>query len=383
MSDISISFPPWMTAWFLLGEAPPFTTLVLISLAAAFLFGRSTHRTRPVHWLKLTLVIVGGLWLGGISFWAAGLVDRIKTDIYQAQHHYRLDKAVILAGIEIPKGSWISIDEEGIPYAIEAAEDAAVPIDGALWRGEIRLIASHTHKTSDRWMIKSATLAADAIIQGIPCRTGTLVEFSEYGGYIQHCTLTQRTDVTAEIDDGQGGKSTKDVGCAADRDVWLRTSERRLLERCVLAETATIGTVACAGGKEIGLSGDGLDACTLASAQRLGPFDLSGGTLVGFSRGHLDRLEMPPTSAPLAISGIDVPPGAVVSLCDQSWGIEWLSVPEDSYVAIGGVKLTGRMNFDCGKFEYGTLFETTVLGDRRLSRGVMVSYDDVFRPSSR
>jgi hypothetical protein len=42
--------------------------------------------------------------------------------------------------------------------------------------------------------------------------------------------------------------STKDLACAADRDVWLRTFERRLLERCVLAETATIGMVACAGG---------------------------------------------------------------------------------------------------------------------------------------
>src|SRR5215475_14326083 len=104
MSDISLSFPPW---------------------------------------LKWTLAIVGGLWLGGISFWAAGLVDQVKTDIYQAQHHYRLDKTAVLAGIEIPKGSWVSIDEDGLPYAIEAAEGTVVPIDGALWRGDIRFISPH------------------------------------------------------------------------------------------------------------------------------------------------------------------------------------------------------------------------------------------------
>jgi len=114
MSDISISFPRWMIAWFLLGEATPFITLVLMGLAATFFFSRGTARVRRVRWLKWALGVVGGLWLGGISFWAAGLVDQIKTDIYQAQHHYRLDNATVLAGIEIPRGSWISLDEEGV-----------------------------------------------------------------------------------------------------------------------------------------------------------------------------------------------------------------------------------------------------------------------------
>jgi hypothetical protein len=153
-------------------------------------------------------------------------------------------------------------------------------------------------------------------------------------GDLQHCTLTKRTDVPAEIDEGQGGKTTKDVSCAQDRDVWLRTFERRLLERCVLAETATIGMIACAGDKEIALSGHGLDTCILASAQRVGPLDLSAGTLVHFSQGRVEKLELPPTSEPLSVSGIDLPPGTVVGLCDQSWDVEWLSVPEDSYVTM-------------------------------------------------
>jgi hypothetical protein len=162
MSDISISFPPWVIAWFLLGEATPFITLVLMSLAAAFFFSRGAGHTRREHWLKWTFAIVGGLWLGGISFRAAGLVDQIKTDIYQARHHYRLDNSTVLAGIEIPKGSWISVDEEGMLYGIETAQGAVVSIDGALWRGDIRLIPSHNRTTSDRGIIKSATLAADA-----------------------------------------------------------------------------------------------------------------------------------------------------------------------------------------------------------------------------
>jgi hypothetical protein len=288
-----------------------------------------------------------------------------------------------LAGIEIATGSWVSIDEEGLLYAIETAEGAVVSIDGALWRGDIRLISPHNRKTADRGMIKSATLAEDATIQGIPCRAEMPVEFSEYGGDLQHCTLMKRADLPAEVDGGQGGKVTKNVSCATNRDVWLRTFERRLLERCVLAETTAIGMIACAGGKELTLSDVGLDTCTLASAQRLGPFGLSAGSLVHFGQGRLARIEMPPTSEQFSISGIDLPPGTVVGLCDQSWDVEWLSVPEDSYVTIAGIKLTGRMNFDCGRFEYGTLFEATVLGSRQLARGAAISSDDLSRPSSR
>jgi hypothetical protein len=151
----------------------------------------------------------------------------------------------------------------------------------------------------------------------------------------------------------------------------------------MLAETATIGTVACAGGNEIVLSGDGLDTCTLATAQRVGPFGLSAGTLVHFGEGRLERLEMPSTSEPLSISGIDLPPGTVVGVCERSWDVEWLSVPEDSYVTVAGIKLTGRINFDCGRFEYGTLFKATSLGSRQLQRGAAVSPHDLFRPSSR
>jgi len=381
MSDISISFPPWMTAWFLLGEATPVITLVMIGLVAAFLVGRG--RIRHVGWLKWTLAIVGVLWLGGISFWAAGFVDQIKTEIYRARHHYRLDKATALAGIEIPSGSWVSVDEEGVPYRIETAGDAVVSIDGALWRDAILLMPLRNRTASDRGTIKSATLAEDATIQGVPCRAGTLVEFFEFGGGLEHCTLTQRTDVPAEIPGDQGGKSTKDLPCAMEQEVWLRFSERRLLERCVLAETATVGIVGCAGGKEIVLSGDGLDSCTLASAQPVGPFDLPAGTLVKFTRERLDRFDLPPISLPVAISGIMLPSGTIVRLCDDSWELDWADVPEDKSVAIAGVKLTGRMNFDCGKFQSGILFEDASLLGRRLPRGAVISSEDVLHSSSR
>src|ERR1700736_4425679 len=113
MSDISISFPPWMVAWFLLGEATPLITLALAGLLVAFLLNRGSGRIGLLRWLKLGLAVTGGVWLAGISFWVAGLVDQIRTDIYQAQHHYRLEKATNVAGLDIPTGIVISVDEEG------------------------------------------------------------------------------------------------------------------------------------------------------------------------------------------------------------------------------------------------------------------------------
>jgi hypothetical protein len=189
--------------------------------------------------------------------------------------------------------------------------------------------------------------------------------------------------VAAEIADADGGMIAEDLACAENRDIGFRIFGHRLLERCVLADRATVGSIACAGGEEIELSGDGLDACSLAAAQRVGPFDLAAGTRVRFTRGWLSDIEMPLASASLAVSDLVLPPGTTVALCDRSQEIEYLEVPDDRYVAVAGVKLTGRMNFDCGRFRYGSLFENTVLRGRLLPRHALVSREDVFGTSAR
>jgi len=348
--------------------------------------GGSGHDPRSLgllRCLKWALAIVGTVWIAGVSYWAFGLADQILTDIYQAQHHYRLAKATIIAGIALPQGSWVFVDEEGRLYEIDTKAGARVSIDGALWQGEIRLIPEAARTASDRGIIESATLAADAVIQGTPCRTGKLVEFTEYGGDLLRCTLAWRTVVVAEIADAGGDMIIEDLACAENRHIEFRTFGRRLLERCVLADMATVGLVACAGGEEIVLSGDGLDTCSLAAAQRVGPFDLATATRVRFAGGWLREIQMPRASASLAMSDLDLPPGTTVALCDRSQEIDYLLVPDDRYVTIADVKLTGRMNFDCGRFRYGSLFENAILRGRLLPRHALVSREDVFGTSAR
>lgn len=375
MSDISISFPPGFMAWFLLGQAVPITSLALAALVAIFVL--RTGQCRRV-WLRSALVIVGGAWLVGISFWAAGVVDRIRTAGYQAQHHFQLDKTTLLGGIEVPAGAWVSIDEHGAIYALEVGENASVAINGALWLGDIQLIPAIDRTFADRW-IASGTLAADAVLQGIACRAGGLVVFSTPDGALSHCIAARRTVVSAEIPEN-GSIRVVGLACMPDQEIRLWGRQRRL-GGCVLADTATVGSVICAGGAEIVMMGDGLTICTLASAQQIGPFDLSAGARVHFNQGRLD--EVAGISTPLAVSGVTLPPGSTVSLCERAWEAEWAEIPEDRYVAIAGTKLTGRLNFDCGKFQYGSLFEDSVVGGRRLPRGTGISSDDLGAGHSR
>ena len=164
MSDISIVFPFWMIAWIWLGEALPVTTLLLLGLGAAYFLGRRRVRLRrrlawPVAVLGAAVAaVVGAAWIAGIGFWAAGFADQIGSDIYQARHHYRLEAATVVAGIALPQGSWVAVDEAGRLYEIEAGPGAAVSIDGARWQGDIRLILPANPTASDRGIVKSATL---------------------------------------------------------------------------------------------------------------------------------------------------------------------------------------------------------------------------------
>ena len=63
MSDIEVLFLPWVTAWFLLGEAVPYITAAMAGLVAAVLLSRRSGHARLRRWLRLPIVIVGAAWL--------------------------------------------------------------------------------------------------------------------------------------------------------------------------------------------------------------------------------------------------------------------------------------------------------------------------------
>ena len=192
MSDISISFSWWALGWFAAGEAAPLTTIVVAILAAALLLACRAGSSGLSRWLQISLVLVGAVWLAGICVWAFGLADEISTRIYETRHHYQLDRTAVVAGITLPAGAWISIDEQGRLYRVETAPDAWVSIDATPWRGDIQLVMPDLRRAG-QGIVQSGILAADAVLQGTPCRAGNTAQFSDDGGELLHCTLAERS----------------------------------------------------------------------------------------------------------------------------------------------------------------------------------------------
>jgi hypothetical protein len=52
-------------------------------------------------------------------------------------------------------------------------------------------------------------------------------------------------------------------------------------------------------------------------------------------------------------------------------------VHQTAYVTVEGVKLTGAIDFDCGPFQRGVLFEDAMIGGKRRPRGEIVSRADL------
>ena len=55
---------------------------------------------------------------------------------------------------------------------------------------------------------------------------------------------------------------------------------------------------------------------------------------------------------------------------------------EQCLFEIGGVKLTGSLNFDCGAFRFGTLFADTRIDGEAWTNGRTVFRDDLGLPPS-
>ena len=69
--------------------------------------------------------------------------------------------------------------------------------------------------------------------------------------------------------------------------------------------------------------------------------------------------------------------GTEGSFCYRKDVLEHLSVNEAAFVVIEGVKLTGWIDFDCGSFRSGQLFEDSVVAGRPRQQGERVSREDL------
>jgi hypothetical protein len=80
---------------------------------------------------------------------------------------------------------------------------------------------------------------------------------------------------------------------------------------------------------------------------------------------------------PVDALGLGLPAGTEGGFCYRKAALEHLSVDRTAYVVVAGVKLTGWIDFDCGSFRSGQLFEDTMVAGRRRQRGELVSHEDL------
>jgi hypothetical protein len=104
-------------------------------------------------------------------------------------------------------------------------------------------------------------------------------------------------------------------------------------------------------------------ACTFAEPARFGPVALPAGTAVTYFDRYPGTFKLPPRGASVDAFGLSLPAGTEGSFCYRKQALEHLSVNRTAYVVIGGVKLTGWIDFDCGSFRSGQLFEDMGTGD--------------------
>jgi hypothetical protein len=154
----------------------------------------------------------------------------------------------------------------------------------------------------------------------------------------------------------------------------LRPAE---VEGCRLAEPVAIDAVVCTGRERILVINGNLSACTFAEPARFGPLALPAGTAVTYYDRYPSTFKLPPRGASVDAFGLSLPAGTAGGFCYRKEALEHLSVDRTAYVVIGGVKLTGWIDFDCGAFRSGQLFEDTAVAGRRRQHGERVWREDL------
>jgi len=349
MSDIGLEFSTLDILGIGLILALPLTTIILVLLVAL--------RLRRRRWaLTAGIVVVAPLWGAGAGLLAWLALDGFIEQMRAASRHFILANERSISGVPLPAGAEVNLSDDDRLASVKLPAGTTVTLEGVTWRDEIEFFS--TDPASPR-RVRSAILAADTTFDGVPCRLGQPVGFAG-SGRLRSCMLARDTPTQAEIADGERGRRRVHLACAADRAFELQPGEAaQVVERCTLAQPAEVADLPCARGSEIEIFNGRLVSCTLGAAQRFHGMEIPEGSILHLTNSphRIERFALPTLTSPFQAFGMDLPSGAEVWLCREEWKVDQVSVPSGAYVEIAGVRLTGYLNFDCGLFRDGSLYE--------------------------
>jgi hypothetical protein len=376
VSDIGIVFPWWFALGVALMIALPVTTAVMAGLGVAAARARRLGHARRLAGLKWSMSIVAPFWLLGLGFGGLAMVSEIRRQIYGARHYFTLDTSRAVDGIAFPAGTRVELDEDEALYAAELPAGATVTLRAAAWQGRLEFTAPAHAPNAAHGRIADGTLAASAAFDGVPCRAGDRATFF-WDGRLMECTLSRDADLSTTITTPDGAARVRKLRCMAGDTIHMAGLRPAEVEGCRLAEPVDVDAVVCAERERILVVNGQLSACTLAEPARFGPLALPAGTAVTYYDRYPSSFKLPRRGAPVAAFGLSLPAGTEGGFCYRKEALEHLSVDRTAYVVIGGVKLTGWIDFDCGSFRSGQLFEDAVVAGHRRQHGERVSREDL------
>jgi hypothetical protein len=361
-------FSWWFLLLSMLSLSVPITSLALVGTGTGWIISRKRGRTGPARALRWCTVAIAPFWLAGAGFGVWMISGMMAEDAEHARLNYKVRETTVIDGVDIPAGATVWRNNNGMLQAVSLPDGVTLAASGATWQHGIEFGATG-------W-VTDGSLAADAVIQGIPCQHDHTASFADKDE-LRGCTLSRDTTVEATIQEAGGTSRRQSFTCQAGAAVETQMLGHGEVGACTLAAPAEIGGVTCAAGAELKLVNAMLYSCTVAKQTRFGPIDLPPGSFVAYVAGRPEWFRLPATGPAIDGFGLSLPAGAEAGFCYQSEALQRLSVDQTTYVTVEGVKLTGSIDFDCGPFQSGTLFEDTIVGGRQRQRGEVVSQADL------
>jgi hypothetical protein len=362
--------------------ALPLTTIMLVILVVARLGISRGSMRRALQWaLNAGIVTVAPLWAIGASLQVWLWINGVTEEMRAASRYFTLMADRTIDGVDLPAGAEVTLDGYGRLESAALPSGIALALDGSTWRGFIKFGHGQETDLSAPTRISVGDPVTDSAFDGVLCRAGQPVAFWGSGG-VHSCTLAKDTPAQGDVADAERGRLTVRFVCGVDRMLEFQPGVGKEVASCTLAAPVEVQHVPCAAGSEIEIVNARLISCTLSAVLNINGLAIPAGSVLHLvdSPRRIERFALPAITPPLPAFGMELPAQSEVWLCREDWAVDQVIVPSNAYVVMGGVKLTGTLNFDCGAFRFGTLFADTRIRGETWTNGRTVFRDDLDLP---